>query len=80
MRIIIETTGAEQIAIRPEEQLGAGQGVSVSAGAAMDAGPPREELLQALGEGVTAPSMKRAATPEEPYPTATTGGKPPAWH
>jgi hypothetical protein len=47
----------------------------------MDAGPPREELLQALGERGAAPTtVKSAAAAEEPYAMGTAGGKPPSWH
>lgn len=56
MKIIIETSESERVALRPEYQpMLAGKGVAAGSGTgedivAIDAGPPSEALLQSLGE------------------------------
>lgn len=56
MKIIIETSESERVALRPEYQpMLAGKDVAAGSGTgedivAIDAGPPSEALLQLLGE------------------------------
>ncbi|MGH7427859.1 MAG: hypothetical protein ACREJ4_05825 [Candidatus Methylomirabilaceae bacterium] len=81
MRIVIETTGSEQIAIRPEEPVVASRGATSRLEAAIDGGAPHEYLLQALGERASGPPVRSAAATTEPYAVPVAGGGPsPSWH
>lgn len=83
MKIIIETTGSEQIAIRPEDpqQTKAGSSSSISA-AAIDGGSPRAELLQALSEGAMPQRMQGGgmANVENNQGMTMPGDKSSLWH
>ena len=73
MRIIIELSEAEKgaVAIR-EAQAGGTEPRAASSGAAVDAGPPPEALLLALGVPAAEAARPGAASRED-------AGAPPAW-
>jgi hypothetical protein len=80
MRIIIETNGAEQVALQSEDKLKPG-GRGASEKSTMDGGGPSKELLVALGEQASGPAATMGSTTREPYIVpVSAGGSPTARH
>lgn len=77
MRIIIETTESEQVALRQEKQPMATMGASTGSDVATDGGPPREDLLQSLGERFATATASPVAETERPYTLVMPGAEPP---
>lgn len=76
MRIIIETSESEErVLLRPEDQPMTHRAAG-SEPDATDAGPPHEDLMQALNERASAPAASRAGALEEPFAMVMTGGEP----
>lgn len=77
MKIIIETSDSERIALSPEnrpiQQQAAGGLIEMEA---IDAGPPRAELLQSLSERAESVSAPMRVNSEGTYDSVMAGGEP----
>lgn len=80
MRIIIETSGTEQVAFRSEDKLmPTGRGAAEEN--ALDGGGPSKELLLALSEQDSGLAATKGSTAREPYIVpVSAGGSPMARH
>jgi hypothetical protein len=76
MRIVIETTGSEQLALQPEEQSAVARPRVSAPEAAMDGGAPGQDLLLTLGERASAPPARKGSAPQEPYIMPVPSGEP----
>lgn len=79
MKIIIETSESERVALQPQDQpmLRQGTGGSVIEMEAIDGGAPREELLQSLASRTSSPSSAMGAAREDAYNSMVmSGGEP----
>ena len=78
MKIIIETSESERVALQPQDQPMSRQGVgsSVIEMEAIDGGAPREELLQSLASRTSSQSSAMGDTRGDAYNMAMSGGEP----
>jgi len=76
MKIIIETSDSERVALQPEMQplLRQGAGSSIEL-AATDGGAPSPELLQSLSERNITPMATAATEAGQPYRMEMSGGE-----
>jgi hypothetical protein len=76
MKIIIETSESERVALQPQNQAMLDQGVSGSIDdlVAVDAGPPSEALLQSLSNRADTQALSMDGESEEGYQSMVMGG------
>jgi hypothetical protein len=81
MRIVIETTGSEGVAVQPSEGIVAGQFAQAQLGGkALDGGAPSDELLGALGAASRMQESTTSSQTEQSFATSYEGGKSKAHH
>lgn len=76
MKIVIETSESERVALQPQNQAMLDQGVSGSIDdlVAVDAGPPSEALLQSLSNRADTQALSMDGESEEGYQSMVMGG------
>lgn len=78
MKIIIETSESERVALQSQDQPLLRQGVGSSAieMEAIDGGAPREELLQSLASRTSSQSSAMGSARDDAYNMVMSGGEP----